>query len=161
MLRLVFDSKRQMSFVVAIFIIFCTVSAMYADSIGGPGGTWPKSWPKELESLRKQASTWVGGEVLYTAHEIPFVDREKFEAAWTHILRVKSKGASITLMNGPGYYGRSSITAGVMILPPLDNVTAGELATTRIVLLVDGKILDLNRIRIPADTPIVDQRFKK
>jgi hypothetical protein len=28
-------------------------------------------------------------------------------------------------------------------------------------LVVDGKIVDLNRIPIPADTPIVDERFDR
>ena len=26
--------------------------------------------------------------------------------------------------------------------------------------LVDGKIVDLNRIQLPAETPIIDERFK-
>ena len=32
--------------------------------------------------------------------------------------------------------------------------------TTFIELVVDGDIVDLNRIPLPADTPIVDERFK-
>ena len=32
--------------------------------------------------------------------------------------------------------------------------------TTYIELVVDGEIVDLNRIPLPADTPIVDERFK-
>jgi hypothetical protein len=28
-------------------------------------------------------------------------------------------------------------------------------------LVVDGKIVDLNRIALPADTPIVDERFSE
>jgi hypothetical protein len=27
-------------------------------------------------------------------------------------------------------------------------------------LVVDGNIVDLNRIALPADTPIIDERFK-
>jgi len=27
-------------------------------------------------------------------------------------------------------------------------------------LIVDGRIVDLNRIALPADTPIIDERFK-
>ena len=30
---------------------------------------------------------------------------------------------------------------------------------TDIELVVDGEIVDLNRIRLPADTPIIDKRF--
>jgi hypothetical protein len=32
--------------------------------------------------------------------------------------------------------------------------------TTYIELVVDGNIVDLNRIPLPADTPIIDERFK-
>jgi hypothetical protein len=32
--------------------------------------------------------------------------------------------------------------------------------TTYIELVVDGDIVDLNRIPLPADTPIIDERFK-
>jgi len=32
--------------------------------------------------------------------------------------------------------------------------------TTYIELAVDGKIVDLNRIPLPSDTPIIDERFK-
>jgi len=34
-------------------------------------------------------------------------------------------------------------------------------ARVDIVLVVDGKIVDLNRIELPSDTPIVDRRFKE
>ena len=39
-------------------IVFCMLGSAYAESIGGPGGSWPKSWPEELEPLRKKAWTW-------------------------------------------------------------------------------------------------------
>jgi len=32
--------------------------------------------------------------------------------------------------------------------------------TTYIELVVDGQIVDLNRIPLPVDTPIIDERFK-
>jgi hypothetical protein len=32
--------------------------------------------------------------------------------------------------------------------------------TTFIELVVDGQIVDLNRVPLPRDTPIVDERFK-
>jgi hypothetical protein len=64
-------------------------------------GTWPKSWPKELESLRNQARTLVGPEVAFEHYQIPFTNREQFESAWPHLLKVKSKGAPIILVRGP------------------------------------------------------------
>ncbi len=33
--------------------------------------------------------------------------------------------------------------------------------TTCIELVVGGKIVDLNRIPLPADTPIIDERFER
>jgi hypothetical protein len=32
--------------------------------------------------------------------------------------------------------------------------------TTYIELIVDGHVVDLNRIPLPADTPIIDRRFE-
>jgi hypothetical protein len=42
-----------------------------------------------------------------------------------------------------------------------DQVTGGRWEQTiYIELIVDGEIVDLNRIPLPADTPIIDERFK-
>ena len=88
---------------------------------------------------------------MNTSYAIPFATREEFESAWPHILKVKSKGASITLLRGPHVHVETAKTAGVLILP---------LSDTSIVLVVDGEIVDLNRIAFPAETPIIDERFK-
>ncbi len=54
------------------------------------------------------------------------------------------------------------IDAGVFIHTPL----AGPIDPAHlerciyIEVIVDGKIVDLNRIALPADTPIIDERFK-
>lgn len=158
----VLKRPKQFTFVFVAAIVFSAVGSVYAIDFGGPGGTWPKSWPKELEPLRKQAWTWVGGQIMSTRYEIPFANREEFESAWPHIVKLKSKGASLTLVNRSHYFGSAAdMTAGVIILPPLDKSSKGPYSVTRIFLKVDGKIVDLNRIRLPADTPIVDERFKK
>ncbi len=34
-------------------------------------------------------------------------------------------------------------------------------ARVDIILIVDGKVVDLNRLQMPADTPIIDNRFRK
>ena len=34
-----------------------------------------------------------------------------------------------------------------------------DIAGVDIVLVVDGSVVDLNRIQLPADTPIIDRRF--
>ena len=151
---------NKTALLLAATIGFATGGFTQADSIDGPEGKWPKTWPRELEPLRRQASTWVGGVAMNTRHEIPFTNRESFESAWPHILSLKSKGASITLLDGRHYYQNSDKTAGVMILPPLEGISSGSLSVTRLVVMVDGDIIDLNRIRLPADTPIDDRRFK-
>ena len=91
--------KRTIALLAAITLF--VVSSEYAESVGSPGGTWPKSWPNELEPLRKQAWTWVQGQVENTACDIPFANREEFECAWPYILSLKSEGAPITLRRGP------------------------------------------------------------
>src|SRR4029079_13701596 len=84
-------------------------------------GEWPKSWPAELEPIRKLARTYEGPVVLYRFYLIPFTKREEFEAAWPHLLKVKSKGAPIVLVRGPKNDFFAVQPAGVYIrTPPLD-----------------------------------------
>jgi hypothetical protein len=139
-------------------------------------GAWPQSWPKELEPLRKQARTLVGPEILNRHYQIPFTKREEFEAAWPHFLKVKTKGAPIILVRGPKTDFFAIQPAGLLIhspptdedqgadpgkpIPGQDNPRATWMNTTFFELVVDGKIVDLNRIALPADTPIIDERFK-
>lgn len=157
--------NRKIALLAAILLI--GAGSVYAISFGGPGGKWPKTWPKELESLRKQAWTWEHG-FGGTSYDIPFATREEFEAAWPHILALKAKDAKITLVRGSHLRvgegpGKS---AGVHLAPPRDISPAqaeklpANIVTT-IWLVVDGKIVDLNRIALPADTTIVDERFKE
>jgi hypothetical protein len=164
-LRSVRKPALQVILVCLASTAFWAAASVSAESTGGPGGTWPKSWPKELEPLRKQAWTWHNGLCAQISYDIAFADREQFEASWPHILKLKSKGAPITLLRGP--YVRvwttrppKSKTAGVIILLPLEGSSEGPLSVTQIKLVVDGAIVDLNRIPLPADTPIIDERFK-
>src|SRR5207244_3909467 len=110
-------------------------------------------------------------------YQIPFTKREEFESAWPHLLKVKSKGAPIILVRGPKTDFMEIKPAGVLIHSPpagqSDNPGTPEAAipgvtnsrerwmnTTYIELAVDGEIVDLNRIPLPPDTPIIDERFK-
>jgi hypothetical protein len=151
------------------------VGSVYALYSVSDRGEWPKSWPKELEPLRKQARTLVGPLVDHHHYQIPFTKREEFEAAWPHILKVKSKGAPIILVRGPKTDFFEIKPAGVLIHSPppqqdkrihpeepIDSTNTRErwMWTTFIELVVDGDIVDLNRIALPADTPIIDERFK-
>src|SRR5438477_4679140 len=136
-------------------IAFCAVGPAYADYSVSFTGNWPKSWPKELEPLRKQSRTLVGPKVEYRHYAIPFTKREEFESAWPHLLKVNSKGAALRLVRGPNFFLGGHIAGVVVHSPPL-----GQEDPTSIELVVDGEVVDLNRIQLPADTPIVDERFK-
>ena len=168
--------KRTIALVCVI--AFCVVcSAVRADYTFSDKGEWPASWPKELEPLRKQARTYEGPLVPYLWYSIPFTRREEFEAAWPHLVKVKSKGAPIFLVHRnprTDFFGVAP--AGVLVNAPPANLDRranpeaplpGETDawtrwsnTTFITLVVDGNIVDLNRIPLPPDTPIIDERFK-
>ncbi len=172
-------------------------------------GTWPDSWPKELEPYRDQARTLgVATGIQETVYEIPFDSREEFEKAWPHILKLKSKGSRLILEKSPSRFCGLAMATGVRILwpsagfselpdgtrlqaaPPWpDSIkfASGELpeyvmheggqwvpftsgrerkgflhrARVDIMLVTDGQVVDLNRIELPGETPILDRRFKK
>jgi len=140
-------------------------------------GNWPKTWPVALEKLRDQARTLVGPDVGSRHFAIPFKSREEFEAAWPHLLEVKTEGAPIFLMRGGNFFLDGAKAGIVVHCPPegqADNPATPPKPipgvkeprmrwhlTNYIELVVDGEIVDLNRIPLPADTPIVDQRFEK
>jgi hypothetical protein len=146
--------KRTIVFLAAI--AFCAVGPAYALYSVSDKGEWPKSWPKELEPLRKQARIYEGPLAPDLHYAIPFTKREEFESAWPHLLKVKSKGAALCLVRAPNFFLGEHPKAGVVVhCPPL-----GQEGTTYLELVVDEEIVDLNRIPLPADTPIIDQRFK-
>jgi hypothetical protein len=156
---------KQFTLVFVAAIIVCMAGSVYAISFGGPGGKWPKTWPKELEPLRKEAWTWEHG-FGGMSYDIPFATREEFEAAWPHILTLKAKDARIYLLRGSHLRVKEENSAGVRVVPPRDVTLAqaeklpANIITT-IWLVVDGEIVDLNRITLPADTTIIDERFKE
>jgi hypothetical protein len=150
--------KRTFAAVAAI--AFCAVVPAYADYSVTGKGTWPKSWPKELEPLRKQSSTFEGPLHAHQHYAISFTKREEFESAWPHILKVKSKRAAVRLVRGPNFFLGAHGKAGVVVHCPPPGQAATPEAPIYIELVVDGDIVDLNRIPLPADTPIIDERFK-
>ncbi len=196
--------------IVSIFL--CSTSVLAKVGIY-PEGHWPKSWPEELEPYREQATTYcVAHGTQENVYEIRFEDREKFEKVWPAILRLKSKGAPITLLRlGDTLFAEKRWVPSVRIYSPPYNTdriaslgnlrdwrmseveppwpesiksSTGQLpeyveqtqdgswvpeqkgeptgvkyrARIDIHLVVDGKIIDLSRIRLPENTPIVDRR---
>lgn len=115
-------------------------------------GTWPENWPQELEPLREQSRTLTGSLLELTFYEIPFTSRAEFEAAWPHILKIRTRGVPITLLRSPHEY-LGTLNAGVRIWHP-------TYKTRNIWLVVDGDIVDLNRIPLPPETTIIDRRFE-
>lgn len=162
---------------IAALALLAVGSTAYALYSVADTGKWPKSWPSELETLRNQSHTFIGPHFDYQHFAMRFTDREQFETAWPHIMEVKSKGAPIYLMKGPNFFpGKNQ--AGVIIHCPPEgqwkNPKTPEAPiegypeesrsrwrnTNYIELIVDGAIVDLNRIPLPSNTPIVDERFK-
>jgi hypothetical protein len=150
-------------------MILCSASAVYAEYTVEQKGSWPDTWPKELDALRSQSRTLEGPLRPLLHYAIPFDKREAFEAAWPHLLKVKSQGASIVLRRGPSFWLGKGASAGVCIHTPPAGEAPIEDAnkiggqgerTIYIELIVDGQIVDLNRIPLPPDTPITDERFK-
>ena len=168
--------KRTILVTTAVCLL--SASSVYALWSVSKTGVWPDSWPEEMEPLREQSSSIRGGLVDVSIHHIPFESRKEFEAAWPHIVAVKSEGAPVVLVRSPGEHWHFGETkAGVMIhCPPgYDGSPTGRavpvegasdvkrrwMDTLYIELVVDGKTVDLNRIALPADTPIVDLRFNE
>jgi hypothetical protein len=165
--------KWKFAVVVAVVLgLAGTARALYSVS---DTGDWPESWGKELEPLRKQARTYVGPSLPARHFAIRFEKREEFEAAWPHILKVKSPGAAIVLVRREKFFLGEK--AGVVVHAPpegqeknpntpakpidSDNARTRYRNMTYIELVVDGDIVDLNRLELPKDTPIVDERFEK
>jgi hypothetical protein len=151
-------------------IVLFSACPLYADYTVENRGSWPDDWPKELAALR-EASRTLEGPLLPSLHYvIPFTKRNEFEAAWPHLLKVKTKGAPIVLRRGPIFWLGEEKNAGVCVHSPPDGqapIADGKNAngnwenTIYIELIVDCEIVDLNRILLPPDTPIIDERFKE
>lgn len=163
------------SFTLLAVIALLAVGPAYALYEVADTGTWPESWPLELDALRKQSTTLVGPMLAHEHYLIPFTDREEFESAWPHLLKVKSDGAPVILVRGPKTDFMEIRPAGVIVhtppaglnrqlhpdapLPGQHSDRATWMWTTYIELVVDGDIVDLNRIPLPPETPIIDERF--
>ncbi len=156
---------------------FAMAGVVQAEWLVIESGKWPKCWPKELEPLRKESRTLSGSLADLTVYEIPFTDRDEFEAAWPLLLKLKTQGAPVFLVRGPNKFLVNAMKAGVRVhcppgktgeavppskpLPNRKDPRSAWIKTNYIELVVDGKIVDLNTIPLPADTPIIDERFEK
>jgi hypothetical protein len=158
-------------------LVLCLASPALALYRVANKGLWPTNWPKQLDSLREKSRTLVGPHFELRHYTIPFKTREEFESRWPHILEVKSSGAPILLRRGPNFWldkGKAGVCihtppegkepiSGDQIKPAVPGASpfaGGRLdQTVYFELIVDGEIVDLNRIQLPADAPIIDERF--
>lgn len=167
---------KRANIVVAVVVVVVVVAVagwalpVYADYSVTRSGAWPASWPAELEPLRKEARTLEGPMVLYLHHAIAFSDRAAFEAAWPHLLKVRSPGAPIVLRRGASFWLGGGKAAGVCIHTPpageeplvdAKQVNGRWAKTVYIELIVDGEIVDLNRIALPREAVVIDERFEE
>ena len=163
--------KQTTAFLVVLSL--CFSGAVLADYSVSDKGEWPTNWPKELEALRERSRTFEGPLLPLLHYSMTFTSRDEFEAAWPHFVKLKTQGAPIVLRQGPSFWLSDSAMAGICIHTPPKGQAASPLPkefphakrsrrsdTIYIELIVDGKIVDLNRIPLPPDTPIVDERFK-
>jgi hypothetical protein len=150
---------------IALGMLLIAACQLQADVSIAEKGLWPDNWPKELDSLRERARTIGGPLGGFLHYEIPFTKRAEFEAAWPHLLKVRSPEMPITLVKAPwqgqGARRGSELKAGIMVNSwPLKPASSAEAtSTTTLVLVVDGDIVDLNRLPLPADVSIRDERF--
>jgi hypothetical protein len=163
------SAMKRVSAVLFAFIC-CVVCSVRGDYSVEDQGAWPDTWPDELDGLRPQARTLEGPLRPQLHYAIPFTSREEFEAAWPHLLKVVSPGAPITLRRGPNFWLEGDVAGVCVHCPPADTERIGKVLPRTnnspepqisIELIVDGDIVDLNRIPLPPDTPIVDERFKE
>lgn len=169
---------RRTAGIVVTLLMGVVAAQLFADVSVVNIGLWPESWPQELEPLREKSRTIEGPLGGFLHYEIPFTDRDAFESAWSHLLKVRSPESRIVLIRSPyegtGATKGSSMKAGVLISSyPFAGSTAVQATadapakdsepkstnTTTVVLVVDGEVVNLNRIPLPPNTYIEDQRF--
>jgi hypothetical protein len=158
----------KLSLSIGAALCLLIVFPAYADYTVSNEGAWPESWPSELDPLRARARTFEGPLAPLLHYAIPMADRETFEAAWPQILKVKTPGAPIVLRRGPSFWLGDEARAGIVIHtpprgePPVADARKVEVSRSKTIyieLIVDGEVIDLNRIALPADTPVIDERF--
>lgn len=172
-------TMKRLSGILVTLMVVIVASHLHADVSIENRGLWPDTWPQELNPLREKSRTIDGPLAGFLHYEIPFSERDAFESAWSHLLKVKSPESPIILIRSP-YIGSgatkgSSMKAGVLINSypftsstadpatsdaPAKDTTPKSANTTFFVLVVDGEVIDLNHIPLPQNTYIQDERFK-
>ena len=166
--------KKTLLTALAVLIAASAAHAMY--SVSGTGD-WPKSWPKEMEPLRKQAQTLVGPMVDARHFAIRFNSREQFEAAWPSLLKVKTKAAPIFVVRGESFFLDKGKAGVIVHCPPegqnknpntpekpiegVQNLRVRWMNTNYLEVVDDGNIVDFSRVKVPKGTTVVDERARE
>lgn len=171
-------TMKRFAGILAPLAFVIVASHLHADVTIENKGRWPDTWPKELDSLRETSRTIEGPLAGFLRYEIPFSERDTFESAWSHLLKVRNPESPIILIRSPytgtGVTKGNSMKPGVLISSfpfasstadtatsdvPAKTATPKSANTTFFVLVVDGEVVDLNRIPLPENTYIQDDRF--
>ena len=208
--------KQRIFIILFSSLLFLSMTTTYTFGIMiiNKGGNWPANWPEVLEPFRPIATTgnFMGGSQA-TYYYIEFETRDEFESVWPSILKLKSKGAPLTLHNIdkpstdpndtrvlytkpqvliicpiagvyqampdgryihkadwtedienqliddvlPQFVGKDS-NGKWSIDPNIVGLRSLQQARIELSLYIDGKVIDLNRIHLPENTPIKDYR---
>ena len=163
-------SKRRTIALLAIVLALLAALGDVAVSSQGfdPGGHWSRSWPQALDCWRDHAGTYH----IWFSHiyNVAFEQREVFEKGWDALLQVKrAEDAELMLISGPLWNPLPKLSKTKTPSPPALQVftkflklkegqTTSEEVIWKMTLAVDGRVIDLNRIRIPSGIKIVDRR---
>jgi hypothetical protein len=163
-------SKRRTIVLLAIVVALLGVVGDVAMSSQGfdPRGHWSRSWPQALDCWRDHAGTYH----MWLSHiyNVAFQQRDVFEKGWDALLQVKcAEDAELTLISGPLWNPLPKLSKTktpsppalqlfTKFLKPKEGQSTSEEVIWKMTLAVDGRVIDLNRIRIPSGIKIVDRR---
>jgi hypothetical protein len=156
--------------VVAMVLLGLGGDAALARKACSTHGSWPADWPKGLDAWRDRATTLraapLGQDGFYT---VTLEGREAFEKGWAALLEVpRADHPTLTLVSEPPEDVARKALGGRCPGRPVvqvryyrsfgENGEKSQEVAVGITLFVDGKIVDLNRVRIPAGYRIEDRR---
>lgn len=158
-------------------LLVCSLGPAYALYSVSDRGDWPKTWPKELDPLRKQARTLVGPEAENRHYAIRFTRQKEFKSAWPHLVKLKTKGSPVFLVHGPNFFLGEHAKAGVVVhcpplgqpghaaeseapIPGVNNPRERWMNTTYLEVVVDDDAVQWKGVGLPKGTPVIDEREK-
>jgi hypothetical protein len=157
-------STRKIGYLIAAVGVIASAALCLGMIVTHHVYRFPEGWPSELGPYLNHAWENERGLSENSEYVIPFHDQERFERAWPLVLAIRRAGGSLTLYRvgetGPDLPTRSE-GPSVRVIAPTHRSRSPDQDRVDIVLVVDGQVIDLNRIPLPADTPIIDRRWPK